>query len=363
VACDDNSLGIIISDHKVETGSKVQSRDNNELYFIKAAQAWPFVDTVSRRGGPVVSLCRQAGMPLKAVRQKSGVIGEHSLWRFVEIAAKQLDLEHFGYLTAVEHPVDSAGKLGNLRLRMAPTLEDLLRFFIEDVRAESTGTYYSLKRESGQVWFDRVPIFRDSGASWQAEQYVIMFVVQIVRLFAGDGWLPSRLRISSRLNPVPVPEEWSTIDIECGKPTTGVHIDVGLLGLQNPDFVNARDQLRDAIDTAPVSLLQLADLVDRQIWSQELGIENAAAELGFSVTTLKRRIRDNGETYSAIVENRRQHWARKLLEEPHITISSIAHTLGYAHTSNFCRAFSRAEGITPMAFRLEAVTDKQEDNS
>ncbi|RLA26717.1 MAG: hypothetical protein DRR15_19365 [Gammaproteobacteria bacterium] len=353
-------FGIIIAGHQVESGLKTRHRNSNELYLIKAAQAWPFVDTVSRLGGPVVSLCRKAGMPLKAVRKKSGVIGEHSLWRFVEIVADQLDLEHFGYLTATEHPVDSTGELGNFRLRMAPTLEDLLQFFIEDVRAESTGTYYSLKRESSQVWFDRVPIFRDSGANWQAEQYVIMFVVQIVRLFAGNAWLPSRLRISSRSHPVPVPAEWSSIDIEWGQPTTGIRIDADVLALRNPNFVKARDRLCDG---NTVSLLKVEDLVDRQIWSRDVGIENAAAELGLSATTLKRRLRDHGRAYSTMVENRRLHWAKKLLAEPHIKISSIAFTLGYAHVSNFCRAFSRTEGVTPTAFRLQATADKPEDNS
>jgi len=331
-------FGIIIAGHEVESGLKTRHRNSNELYLIKAAQAWPFVDTVSRLGGPVVSLCRQAGMPLKTVRKKSGVIGEHSLWRFVEIVADQLDLEHFGYLTATEHPVDFTGELGNFRLRMAPTLEDLLRFFIEDVRAESTGTDYSLKRESSQVWFDRVPIFRDSGANWQAEQYVIMFVVQIVRLFAGKAWLPSRLRISSRSHPVPVPAEWSSIDIEWGQPTTGVHIDADMLALRNPNFVKARNQLCDETNKNTVSLLKVEDLVER-------------------------RLRDHGRAYSTMVENRRLHWAKKLLAEPHIKISSIASTLGYAHVSNFCRAFSRTEGVTPTTFRLQATTDKQEDNS
>jgi len=341
----------------------VPRRTNNELHLIKAAQAWPFVDTVSRLGGPVVSLSRRAGMPLKAVRQKRGVIGEHSLWRFVEIAADQLHLEHFGYLTAVDHPVDSTKELGGFRLRMASTIEDLLQFFIEDVHAESTGTHYSLKREADQVWFDRVPIFRDSGGSWQAEQYVIMFVVQIVRLFAGQAWLPSRLRISSQSSPVPVPAEWSSIDIEWGQPTTGVHIDVDVLALRNPNFVDARDRLLNQTDKRSISLLQFGDLVDRQIWSRDVGIEKAATELGLSITTIKRRLRDNGETYSTIVENRRKHWARKLLAEPHVAINSIAHTLGYAHTSNFFIFFSRTEGITPTAYRLQAITDTQEEKA
>ena len=72
-----------------------------QIYLIKAAQAKPFFETASRLGAPVRAMARHAGMPIKAVRSGEGVIGEHSLWRFVELAAQHLGNDHFGYLTAV----------------------------------------------------------------------------------------------------------------------------------------------------------------------------------------------------------------------------------------------------------------------
>ncbi len=335
----------------------VQTPKDNDLILIRASQAWPFVDTLTRLGGPVVTLCRRAGMPLKAVRAKRGVIGGRSLWRFVGYASEHMNLEHFGYLTAVDHPVNSAGRLGSFRLRMAPTLEHLVRYFIEDIRSQTTGIRYSLKKEDGHTWFERDPVIRDQGASWQAEQYVIMFIVQIVRLYAGQKWLPVRLRITSQPYPVPVPSEWSPIAIEWGCTTTGIRIDADTMAIENPDFAAARADLCDELLESSLSRLHIEDLVDRQIWSQDLGIENTANELGVSVTTFKRRLNDIGQTYSAIVEDRRMHWAKKLLAQPHVPISSIAHTLGYAHTSNFSRAFSRIEGVAPFAYRTQLLTN------
>ena len=143
VVCNDKRVTVIISGHQVESGIMPAKRQDDDLLLIKASQAWPFVDTLSRLGGPVVTLCRRAGIPLKAVRSKRGVIGGRSLWRFVEYASEHMNLEHFGYLTAVDHPVDSAGQLGGFRLRMAPTLDHMLRCFVEDIRSETTGTRYS----------------------------------------------------------------------------------------------------------------------------------------------------------------------------------------------------------------------------
>jgi AraC-like DNA-binding protein len=284
------------------------------------------------------------------------VIGGRSLWRFVQYASEYMKLEHFGYLTAVEHPVDSAGQLGGLRLRMAPTLDHLLRCFVEDIRSETNGTRYSLGQEDGQTWFKRDPVIKDNAAGWLAEQYVIMFVVQMVRIYAGQEWLPTRLRISSQLHPVAVPNEWSPIAIEWGQPTTDIHIGAEVLALANPEFVEARDRLSNEIEKFSTPLLHIESLLDRQIWSHEIGIANAAFELGVSETTLKRRLRKNGQSYSALLESRRHYWAKKLLREPHIAIKTIAQTLGYAHTPNFTRAFSRIEGSTPTLFRNQSLS-------
>jgi len=59
------------------------------------------------------------------------------------------------------------------------------------------------------------------------------------------------------------------------QPTTRVHIGDEVLALQNPEFTEAREQYRAEFDKARVSLPKIEDLVDRQIWSGDLGIDKA----------------------------------------------------------------------------------------
>lgn len=323
---------------------------HSDVHLIKAAQVWPFVDTVSRRGGPVVSLCRKAGLPLKAVREKRGVVGEHAAWRFVEYASEQLGLDHFGYICAVEHPVDSTRELGGLRMRMAPTLEKLLEYFIEDVRAEDTGTPYSLTHDGNLAWFHRELILRDSGASWQTEQYVITVITQIVRLCADPAWLPPKLRIASSARPLAVPDEWAGIDIEWGHDATQIAIEDHVMALPSRE---ASEELNERYDRSlddDLTVLDIEYLVDRQIWSGGTSVGAAANELGLSVATLKRRLRERGKTYSTVVSNRRHYWAKELLATI-MPIRDIAKTLGYPYPGNFTRAFARMAGMTPADFR------------
>jgi len=73
------------------------------IHLIRAAQAKPFIETAARLGLPVKNLARKADMPYKPVRTGDGVIGERSLWRFVELAINYKDCEHLGYITALDH--------------------------------------------------------------------------------------------------------------------------------------------------------------------------------------------------------------------------------------------------------------------
>lgn len=80
-------------------------------------------------------------------------------------------------------------------------------------------------------------------------------------------------------------------------------------------------------------------------------IEVTAKKLGVSTRTLKRRLADQGTTYSRIVEDARRDEALLLLADPRWTLDAVAARLGYSDTANFSRAFRRATGETPGAWR------------
>lgn len=323
-----------------------------DVHLLKAAQARPFVETLTRMGAPIELLSRSAGLPLGAVRQGRGVIGERSLWRLLEGALELDGMEFLGYRAAIEQPVTSTAKLGGLRMRQAPTLERLLRYFIQDARAESTGARFSLRRDKEGGWLRRRPMFSRSPASWQAEQYVVCFLIQIVRLCTGPNWLPPKIRICSQSAPCPLPAEWASVEFEWGHRATGIRLEEATLALPP-----RRTHLLDPADPnrAPNPLARIEYLVDRLIWSGKTNIDDAAYELGLSVSTLKRRLAEGEGSYSQVLERRRKHWAQHLLARTDLPIKVVAQSLGYRHAANFTRAFVRMCGTSPSRYRSGAL--------
>jgi len=323
---------------------------SREIHLIKAAQAKPFVETASRLGVPVRALACKAELPLDSVLAGHGVIGERSLWRFVELASRRPRCAQLGYLTALDHPVTRAGQLGGMSIAMARTLREMLWIFCREVVSESDGCEYRLVKRRNGTWFTRELVFKDSAAGWQAEQYVLTFITQIVRLGAPPDWLPRRIRIASRSSPASLPPEWSRIRVDWGWRRTELLIDDDVLALP-PRLRTDRSLPESDSGVAERRQMTIQDLVDRQIWSRRPGLDEAARELGMSARTLKRRLAESGTSYSEILQERRLHHAKQLLETSSMPVGRIAEAVGYSAVSNFSRAFRKATGVAPATWR------------
>ena len=66
---------------------------------------------------------------------------------------------------------------------------------------------------------------------------------------------------------------------------------------------------------------------------------------------IKRKLAEEGNSYSELVDRVRIRAAEQLLKKPGMTTKEIAYSLGYSGSNNFIRAFKRLTGHTPSEFR------------
>jgi AraC-like DNA-binding protein len=91
--------------------------------------------------------------------------------------------------------------------------------------------------------------------------------------------------------------------------------------------------------------------VASQLGSGPVSMESTSRRLAMSVATLRRRLEEEGTTFSEIVEELRKHLAEQYLTEPRPAISEIAFLLGFSDVASFDRAFKRWRGVSPRKFR------------
>jgi AraC-like DNA-binding protein len=82
-----------------------------------------------------------------------------------------------------------------------------------------------------------------------------------------------------------------------------------------------------------------------------LSLADVARAMRVSTRTLKRRLAEQGTSFSEVLDGVRCQRALLLLDDRRIGLGDVADRLGYSDVANFTRAFRRWTGRTPAAFR------------
>ena len=80
-------------------------------------------------------------------------------------------------------------------------------------------------------------------------------------------------------------------------------------------------------------------------------IDHVAHELGVSRQTLYRRLKAEGVTFEALLDELRHRTALKLLRDDHLSVKQASWRLGFSEPAAFSRAFKRWTGTSPSAAR------------
>ncbi|QKZ03542.1 AraC family transcriptional regulator [Pseudomonas eucalypticola] len=83
--------------------------------------------------------------------------------------------------------------------------------------------------------------------------------------------------------------------------------------------------------------------------------EAVAQVLHLSQRTLQRRLREEGTSFQALLDDTRRELAEQYMAQPQMTLLEAAYLLGFADPSNFFRAFRRWFDTTPGEYRTRML--------
>lgn len=91
--------------------------------------------------------------------------------------------------------------------------------------------------------------------------------------------------------------------------------------------------------------------VASRLGSGDFSMEAIARVMAMGVATLRRRLEEEGTSYSDIVDNLRKELAQRYLQNHETSISEVAFLLGFSDVRAFARAFKRWFGSSPTEYR------------
>jgi AraC-like DNA-binding protein len=101
---------------------------------------------------------------------------------------------------------------------------------------------------------------------------------------------------------------------------------------------------------APTLEAQVRASVARRLPNAALDARSVARDLGMSERTLRRRLREGGQTYRALVDGVRSEQALLLAGRGEHSVTAIAALCGFADGTAFARAFRRWTGSAPHEY-------------
>lgn len=321
-----------------------------------------FDDFVQEKNGNLISICLKAGVSPDCLNKSQGLIDWHKLCFLLEVASKEMKAPQLGLQWALNLPHDFRNSGPVLfMLHMVPDIRNFLDMSFQYNKLHTNGvTYESVDDVESGVLRIRLNLHPTSA---HYRQYIEHLVASIAKMVKQGQHLYRPQGVSFQHNP---PEDmfWYDKAFECpvlfNQAYTEISIDRGILDVKTEDLM---------VNLKPALKIYLNELMhknsNRELTTETLtsetitsifGIKNssmkAVAEiLDLSSKKLQRLLRDEGTSYSEILDKTRQKISQILLSESNISIQRLAELLDYRSPEAFNAACKRWSGFSPRQYR------------
>lgn len=314
----------------------------------------PFAEIHSEIGGPTASLLAKFRLPTSLEEKADHYVPLLPAVRFAKAAQEKQGLSELAFRAAQKLSFDHLSEDMRARIRHSPTLLVALQQMCKWAPVEDTNLRLWLEPNGESARICSRLIGTKGIPHLEISQWLQnIFVMHIVRQFAGANWTPRVIAFEANYTPsVEVQSQWPNTRFMSDQKASWIEAPLQFLSHPNPidvDPSNLPETERQPFGHDVVSVLKLT--LPSYLDQGGPAIVEVAEMVGLSVRSLQRKLSLAGLTYSGLLEQVRFNNAIKLLSDTEDKIIDVAFSSGYADPAHFTRAFRRISGLTPREFR------------
>jgi AraC-like DNA-binding protein len=328
--------------------------------FTTASGLGPLPRLLEDMGGrtAVRRVFKNAGVPLDLIENRRTHLPIRDMIALFSQAAIDLGDADFGLRVGAHMSTIDFGPWARYALA-AQNLGAMLERMTKALLYHQTGTEFQVEKNGPSVCWSYAVKGPIAENPQHAIDHILQPMINSVRLYAGPQWRPRAIKVAySGPSRKASFENAFAVPIYFTEQTTALVIERELLYSRQMtrgvrlELVTFGDLRRMAMSLPPRTTVEKArSIVDLRVRNGSATIETIAAELNTSVRTLQRELGRNRMRFRDLVQRARFAQAVRLVAETHRTFEDIACEIGYSDPANFTRAFQRASGMPPSAYR------------
>jgi AraC-like DNA-binding protein len=131
------------------------------------------------------------------------------------------------------------------------------------------------------------------------------------------------------------------------------------LATANPELVRINDRIATdylaQLDRSDLGMRVRSKLIE-QLPAGHFSEGEIASAINVSQRSLQRKLREQGMTFTQLVENTRRELSLQYVRDSNYSFNEVAFLLGFTEPANFSRAFKRWYGHSPSQFRQQSLS-------
>lgn len=289
-------------------------------------------------------------------------------WDALALLGEKSNIEHIGLELGRRFTPEYSGIVGYLSLS-AVNLKEAATYFEHFQQLLAGGTGAKIERKGDIICCQWLPAY--CSANKDSDETLISSLVSFARLVTGNNTL-APLKIGfmhAQPNDTSQHHDFFCCEIAFNCSALFIEIPVALGDIlsttSNPTLGTIlQQQAQSMLDVLPSSSNDLVTNVRQCIIDTiscpklspalspvlQLTQDNVAIRLGISSRTLHRKLAEKNIRFSTLLQEVRYQLAKQYLDKGELSISAVAHSLGYSEQSAFTRAFKNWSGMTPIRY-------------
>ncbi|KZN20067.1 AraC family transcriptional regulator [Pseudomonas fluorescens] len=300
---------------------------------------------------------RLVGLDHRCLLQPDLKIPNEAVARLLENSAREAGVDDFGLRMAETRKLSNLGPLA-LLWRDEQTIRSAMEAFRDFLFLHNQGLVLNIEESGGVVVLRMEQVTVGNLPVRQAMELSVGVTHRLLKTLLGNHWHPSIVcfRHAAPMDDSRHRRIFAT-SVQFNSLMDGIvcrstDLDKALPSA-DPDMARYVHQYLDSIREE--SKTALLEKVRQMIWivlpTGHCSVEQVAANLGWDRRTLHRKLAQEGETFSSLLDQVRAELAMRHLAHSNQRLSEIAGVLGFSELSAFSRWFSRHFDCSPSTWR------------